>query len=207
MHKNTKNHFLQVFQSKDGKWTCIQQRSPTLKGKRQEFIDNIIQFASKFKQVVILTSMDASRRLDSQINGPPFRVLGDESDEYVVKSKALGIPVLEKIETDEKEEHHKLHLPGSGLARQLYEQLKDQVTTTLLIMFALEGGKNIGAYIYAHVLNLTNYYDKIDNVQDSIEFANYVNTLLTIQTDIKGWTPPKSWEFLFGTPFNAELYQ
>jgi hypothetical protein len=49
----------------------------------------------------------------------------------------------------------------------------------------------------------------IDNVQDSIEYANFVNTLLKIEIDgqLTGWTPPKSWEFLFGTPFNAELYQ
>lgn len=149
------------------------------------------QFATQFARIVILTSMDASRRLDSQINGPPFRVLGQEGSEYVAKSAALGIPVLEHIEHEEEKQEEKkkkeLHLPGSGLARQLYEELKDKkVETTLLIMFALEG----------------------DNVQDSIEFANYVNTLLKIQTEeLKSWTPPKSWEFLFGTPFNAELYQ
>lgn len=122
-----------VYQSKDHQWTCVQQRSPTLKGKKQEFINEIATFASQFKQVVLLTSMDATRRLDSQINGPPFRVWGN--GEYKEKAVALSVPILET--TDDK-----LELPGSGLARHLYEQLETKVPVTLLIMFALEGGKN-----------------------------------------------------------------
>ncbi|KAI9245422.1 PAC2 family-domain-containing protein [Helicostylum pulchrum] len=165
---------LEVYQSKDHQWTCVQQRSPTLKGKKQEFINEIATFTSQFKQVVLLTSMDATRRLDSQINGPPFRVWGN--GEYKEKAVALSVPILET--TDDK-----LELPGSGLARHLYEQLETKVPVTLLIMFALEG----------------------DNVQDSIEYGNFINTLLNLQ--LTGWTPPKSWEFLFGTPFNADLYQ
>jgi hypothetical protein len=136
----------------------IQQRSPTIKGKRQEFIDHILSFASQFSQVVILTSMDASRRLDSQINGPPFRVLGE--GEYTVRSVTLGIPVLENIELEASQEgdkEHKLHLPGSGLARQLYEQLQDKVPTTLLIMFALEGG-NIYLYLRGNGIQSTNCF-------------------------------------------------
>lgn len=175
MQKRLKKPFI-VFQSKDHKWTCIQQRSPTLKGKRQEFIDDMNKFAAQFSKVILLTSMDASRRLDCQINGPPFRVLG--KGEYVDRSVATGVPVLE-------EDNDKLELPGSGLASQLYKSISASVETTMVIMFALEG----------------------DNVQDSIEYANFVNTLLTINTELTGWTPPKSWEFLFGTPFNAELYQ
>lgn len=172
---------LEVFQSKDKKWACVQQRSPTLKGKRKQFIDNMTQFASQFRQVVILTSMDASRRLDSQINGPPFRVFG--KSEYIERSKTLGVP---ELESNEDESDDKLNLPGSGLTRHLYAKLETLVPTTVLVMFALEG----------------------DNVQDSIEYANFLNTLLQIQLEgLSGWTPPKSWEFLFGTPFNADLYQ
>ncbi|KAI9366676.1 PAC2 family-domain-containing protein [Pilaira anomala] len=169
---------LEVYQSKDHQWTVVQQRSPTLKGKRQEFIKEMTTFASQFKQVVLITSMDATRRLDSQINGPPFRVWGN--GESKDKAISLGVHLLEKNENDQED---KLELPGSGLARHLYEALNTKVPTTLLIMFALEG----------------------DNVQDSIEYGNFINTLLNLQ--LTGWTPPKSWEFLFGTPFNADLYQ
>lgn len=118
-----------VFQSKDRRWTCIQQRSPTIKEKRKSYVDHITAFASQFDQVIVLTSMDASRRLDSQINSVPFRVLG--SGDYVNRSKALGIPILE-------ESSERIHLPGSGLSRHVYKQLEDKAT--VLIMFALEGG-------------------------------------------------------------------
>ncbi|OBZ81932.1 Proteasome assembly chaperone 2 [Choanephora cucurbitarum] len=163
---------MEVFQSKDHQWTYVQQRSPTIKGKRQAFLDQLVQFASQFSQVIIVTSMDASRRLDSQIRGGPFRVFGDKS---VVDQ--LGIPVLENMLNED--------LPAAGLARHLYQQLSSSLPTSLLVMFALEG----------------------DNVQDSIEYAHLINTVFKLQTDISSWTPPKSWEFLFGTPFNAELYQ
>ncbi|GAN11470.1 proteasome assembly chaperone 2-like [Mucor ambiguus] len=179
---------IEVYQSKDQRWTCIQQRSPTIKGRRQEYLDNMTRFAAQFQQVVLLTSMDASRRLDSQIRGEPFRVYGEHG--LVMRAVTMGIPVLENFELessqDSDNEHH-VHLPGSGLAKHLYQQLDQKdVETTLLLMFALEG----------------------DNVQDGIEFARFINTLLKIQTTgLSQWSPPKSWKFLFGTPYNAELYQ
>lgn len=70
------------------------------------------------------------------------------------------------------------------------------------------------------------YY--VDNVNDAVLFANMFNTLFQLRTDqgkngngkedsgtsyltgvafIGSWTPPPSWDFLFGTPFNQELYQ
>lgn len=130
---------LEVFQSKDKKWACIQQRSPTLKGKRQEFISDMTQFTSQFKAVVIVTTMDASRRLDCQINGPPFRVVGQS--QFVDKSVSLGVPVLEEMKFEEKDD--KLRLPGSGLTPYLYETLHSLIPTTVLVMFVLEGGKPI----------------------------------------------------------------
>jgi proteasome assembly chaperone 2 len=45
----------------------------------------------------------------------------------------------------------------------------------------------------------------VDNVQDSIDFGNYIHRVLELE-QITQFTPPKSWEFLFGTPFNADLY-
>ncbi len=182
-----------MYQSRDRQWTCIQQRSPTIKGKRKSYVDALVQFASHFDRVVLLTSMDASSRLDSQINSVPFRVLGQD----VARSIELGVPQLEQTE-------ERLYLPGSGLTRHVYEKLQDKAT--LFIMFALEGGKKERKRERERVMNMLMILILIDNVQDSIEFGNYINSVLEIQKDLKQWTPPKSWEFLFGTPFNADLY-
>ncbi|KAI9276563.1 PAC2 family-domain-containing protein [Sporodiniella umbellata] len=162
---------IEVYQSSCRRWTCVQQRAPTAKGRRKGYVEDMVQFASQFQHVYLLTSVDASSRLDSQINSIPFRVLG----KHTQRSLDLGVPLLE-TPADQK-----LHLPGAGLTSLIYEKLFDKAT--LFLMFALEG----------------------DNVQDSIEFGNYVNTALDIHT-LQQWTPPKSWEFLFGSPFNPDLY-
>ena len=70
----------------------------------------------------------------------------------------------------------------------------------------------------------------VDNVNDAVLFANTFNTLFQLREDqgengngrerniwdkviadsslfIGSWTPPPSWDFLFGTPFSQELYQ
>lgn len=142
-----------MFQTKDGKWTIVQQRSPTIKGKREEYLENVNRFASQFPRVIVYTSMDASRRMDSQIQGEPFRVYGEGP--LLMRAVTLGIPVLENIELedgqDTENDKSKVHLPGSGLARHIYEKLSDHVDATLVIMFALEGGKkkiDEHAYIY-----------------------------------------------------------
>jgi proteasome assembly chaperone 2 len=99
-------------------------------------------FGALFQQVVLLTSMDASRRLDSQIQGEPFRVYGEHH--LIMRAVTMGIPVLENFELEKcqnSDDEHHVHLPGSGLAKHLYQQLDQKnIDTTLLLMFALEGG-------------------------------------------------------------------
>ncbi|KAI9028110.1 PAC2 family-domain-containing protein [Phycomyces nitens] len=181
---------IEVFQSQDHKWTIIQQRAPAEKGKKQQFLENIQEFvkAHKFSQVVLLTSIDASRRIDAQINSVPFRVLGTGKSALSETAISIGVPQLEHVDPNESETEIP-SLPGSGLTRQLFRRFKqDGIPATILAMFALEG----------------------DNVSDSIAFVNFVNTLLGLKSNkdaSAAWTPPKSWEYLFGTPFNAELYQ
>lgn len=97
-----------------------------------------------FAQVVLLTSADAGRRVDAQIQSTPFRVFGQT--ELADKAVATGVPVLEKIGEDEQDKYSVPEIPGAGLARPLYDALQGRnIATTLFIMFALEGGKyNVG---------------------------------------------------------------
>ncbi|KAI8082974.1 PAC2 family-domain-containing protein [Halteromyces radiatus] len=190
---------IEVYQSKDRRWTVIQQRSPTLKGKKQSLISTLITFIASagFSQVVILTSLDAARRLDSQISGIPFRVVGDVNTVQDIY-QTIQVPNLEMPPTEQQQKEDidmtstLPPMPGAGIARSLYQQLQEKKTKVIMFcMFVLEG----------------------DNVQDSVELANLLNTYYHIKskdTDINNsgaWTPPKSWECLFGTPFNAEIYQ
>ncbi|KAG0172469.1 Proteasome assembly chaperone 2 [Apophysomyces sp. BC1034] len=138
---------VEVFQSEDRRWTVIQQRAPTFKGKRSQLVDNFAAFVEKyeFSRVILLTSMDATRRLDVQINSTPFRVLSTYTTNAVAeRARELGIPYFEKVEgasehTDENKDVPEL--PGAGIARSLLVRLtRSKVPTTLFLIFALEGG-------------------------------------------------------------------
>ncbi|KAI9276683.1 PAC2 family-domain-containing protein [Phascolomyces articulosus] len=162
---------VEVFQTKDQKWTIIQQRAPTFKGTRRQYIRDLVAFVQKYRfaRVIVLTSADASLRTDSQITSTtPFRCLG---------SPVNGIPELENEEL----------LRGTGIGKSLYKALTEaQVATSMIVMFALEG----------------------DNVSDSYHLADVFNTATEIHSSNEGpWTPPKSWDYLFGTPVNSDLYQ
>ncbi|KAI9300367.1 PAC2 family-domain-containing protein [Cunninghamella echinulata] len=181
---------IEVYQSKDQQLTVIQQRSPTLKGKKQDLITTLTEFIqqAQFSKVTLLTSLDAARRIDSQISSNPFRVIGDTTIVSDIYQKC-NIPVLEtRKEKDDDDTTLPSSLPGGGMTRSLYLSLKEKnINVVIFSIFVLEG----------------------DNIQDSIAFANTLNGYygLNKKDDKNGtWIAPKSWEFLFGTPINSELY-
>lgn len=53
----------------------LQIHSGLIKGQREAFLNDLVEWIKekKFAKVVILTSSDSEERLDSQIQGTPFR--------------------------------------------------------------------------------------------------------------------------------------
>jgi hypothetical protein len=49
----------------------MQQRAPLFKGKRNQFVELLVNFieTEKFKEAICLTSLNAYERLDSQLTG------------------------------------------------------------------------------------------------------------------------------------------
>ncbi|KAG0331835.1 hypothetical protein BG004_001485 [Podila humilis] len=108
---------VEVFQSKDGKWTLIQQRSPTIAHRSGHYVENLVKFIqdSQFDQVVLLTSADGARRTDQQLrSGHPVRFVGSTSSSSSSSSSngselqnfvehQLGIQPLERIPATEQE--------------------------------------------------------------------------------------------------------
>jgi len=189
---------LEVYQTKNRQFTFVQQRTPLYKGKRDIFVSNIDAFitAAGFSKTLIITSTDASRRVDVQITGVPFRLLAPDGSFVAERAAEMNLPMFEKLpeETDHvpdtaKEDDDIPTIHGSGIARKIYGRLRSKHEVAMLIMFALEG----------------------DNLQDTIQYANCLDSLLHIvdaTPDSKfAWAPPASWQGLFGAPFNPELYQ
>ncbi|KAI8065504.1 PAC2 family-domain-containing protein [Gongronella butleri] len=183
---------IEVYQSGDHRLTVVQQRAPTLPGRKKELVAALAAFivSGQFEHVTLVASLDAARRVDAQISSVPFRVLGPQDIVKEIHAR-IGVPEMEPDQATSEEPSMSLlpSMPGGGMTRALYQQLTEASTVevTLFSMFVLEG----------------------DNVQDSVAFANVLNSYYTLlpQDGSSSWTPPKSWEYLFGTPYNKELYQ
>ncbi|KAG0353995.1 PAC2 family-domain-containing protein [Gamsiella multidivaricata] len=121
---------VEVFQSKDGKWTLIQQRSPTVRHRSHFYADNLVQFIkdAEFDQVVLLASADGARRVDIQLrSSTPVRYISSPAVPKTLLEtiQGLGLEQLENVATTEDErrealirrqEHFLTHDPSSAAA-------------------------------------------------------------------------------------------
>ncbi|CAO3574582.1 unnamed protein product [Mortierella alpina] len=99
---------VEVFQTKDGKWTLVQQRSPTVPHRSHCYADNLVQFIreSEFDQVVLLASADGARKIDSQLrSSTPIRYISSPllSKTVIDTLTGLGLDPLERVATTEDE--------------------------------------------------------------------------------------------------------
>ncbi|KAF9987731.1 Proteasome assembly chaperone 2 [Mortierella antarctica] len=99
---------VEVFQTKDGKWTLVQQRSPTVPHRSHFYADNLVQFIreSEFDQVVLLASADGARKIDAQLrSSTPIRYISSPllSKTLVDTMTGLGLDPLERVATTEDE--------------------------------------------------------------------------------------------------------
>ncbi|CAG8512491.1 13764_t:CDS:2 [Acaulospora morrowiae] len=196
---------VEVYQSSDNEWTVIQQRAPVIKKKWRIFAQNLLTFIkeSRFSKVILLSSADATRRMDFQLTGIPLRFLMTSSlpDNFSEKAVDLGLKVMEKIPKDrfeslneylgkKQDEADLPSIPGGGISKHLFfECQKEKIPLLMIICFAIEG----------------------DNTQDAFLLADYTNALLGLiphqDTLTKCWKMPSSWAGLFGTPYDQSLYQ
>ncbi|KAI8349869.1 PAC2 family-domain-containing protein [Mortierella sp. GBAus27b] len=179
---------VEVFQSKDGKWTVIQQRSPTVRHRSHHYVDNLVQFIKDagFGLVVVLASADGARRIDIQLrSSSPVRYVSSPalSKELLETIKGLGIEQLENVP----------RIPNGGIARRLHSLSQEQEIPILsIVKFAMEG----------------------DNAPDAIFLANVLNTIFKVYVPNQqqaaqgeGWKFPKSWDSLYGNTFHQDMYQ
>ncbi|KAK5820699.1 PAC2 family-domain-containing protein [Linnemannia elongata] len=179
---------VEVFQSKDGKWTLIQQRSPTVSHRSHHYADNLVRFIqdSEFDQVVLLASADGARRIDIQLrSGNPDIQLDDPSLTSSSSTTTTSAQkTLEKVP----------RIPNGGFARRLHSLCQESgIAILTVVAFAMEG----------------------DNAPDAIFLANVLNAILRVHNpteqqvrDGEGeWKVPKSWDSLYGNSHHQDMYQ
>jgi hypothetical protein len=154
-----------VYQS--GGFTFAQLRSSVVKGRGRDFSIQLAKWieSSKFKRVVLLTSADAARRIDSQLNSDSkLRYLSTSGssgieDTLVKKMSELNL-LFQELEPFVSEEIMNTTLPpfppGTGLTRYIYNELNIRKVDVLsLVWFAYEGGsRTTFSYLNSSVFSL-----------------------------------------------------
>jgi len=203
----------EVYESTERKVVLVQQRVPIIRYRKYDFRRKMMAWIrrNKFGKVVILSSCNASSRIDAQLEGSSLRYICTPAvDESIVNhlSKKLNWQQLERrvslptpsalqLQTEfNGVVPTEIHIPGGGLTKKMFlECTKEDIPLVVLMMFCSEG----------------------DNIQDSLAMAAYLNEWLKIVqlADIregndsvrwKAWKVPPSWTLLFGKRAPVKIY-
>ncbi|TFK44426.1 PAC2 family-domain-containing protein [Crucibulum laeve] len=176
----------------------IQQRSPVLKSRKQDFVGVLLDFIKSFgfAGVLFLSGVDLSNRTDSQMLTPTYHIVPQNSptlessplkDLLALPIPLYTSPVLQKPQDGVEQNAPVPFIPGGGLTRRILSSLPEDwpIPTAALLQFVLEGDNRADANLLAAVTA------KVIG-QDSL---------------VKQWKQPSSWkEGLFGAPHDQTLY-
>ncbi|KIK67171.1 hypothetical protein GYMLUDRAFT_854594 [Collybiopsis luxurians FD-317 M1] len=172
----------------------MQQRSPTLKARKQDFLNDFFEFVEElgFGSVLILSGVDLSNRLDEQMLTPTYQLQPNESPLSSTPLHRLTVfpipkyasPVPQKLDSDDEPQIP--FIPGGGITRRMLSSLPKEwnIPISALLRFALDG----------------------DNRTDAYSLASIVAQVVGIDLESVIWKQPESWAGLFGTPHDQSLY-
>mmetsp|Transcript_35826 Transcript_35826/g.59734 ORF Transcript_35826/g.59734 Transcript_35826/m.59734 type:complete len:265 (-) Transcript_35826:1480-2274(-) len=170
---------IEVFQDRAQRLTVLQQRAPPRKGRNGVFATALIKWisANKFLNVIVLSSIDASRRIDTQLFGRQLRyVLTASAATPSISNKMHSLNVLplerfidgevspatnDELKPDEENEL----LRKGGFSRSLYDAAAEsKIPLVLLTAFVTEGNNIPEATDIAECLaSLLNFDKAISN--------------------------------------------
>jgi len=191
---------LELYGNQDIDVVVIQQRSPALKNRKDEFVQDVLTFIqhSKFAAVLFLSGVDMSNRTDDQMLTPTYHIHPPNTPSWdstlLSRLSQLQIPTYTSpvsqrpfAGASRENETGIPFIPGGGLTRRFLSSLPQpwSTPTTSLLQFVLEG----------------------DNREDAKLMANVVAKILHLDSKISAWRQPRSWDRgLFGTPQDQTLY-
>lgn len=188
---------LDVYESIENKTVIVQQRASLIKSRIRKFVDQLVEWINccNFKQLLILTSVFAHERRDSQLVGPQTRFLISPSVQskignYLVTQ--LGWTPLEKRTSDNSCDTSDIFIPGSGIAKRLYLKcISAGIDVLVLLIFCAEGDNTLDALSLA---SYTNFYTNWIPQKDAADVSRL-------------WIIPPSWQLLFGYNADQTLFQ
>jgi len=179
----------------------IQQRSPIMKSRKEEFTESLLGFiqSSGFSACVFLSGVDMSNRTDTQMLTPTYYIHPPNTPPLASSplSSISQLPIpeytspLQHLQSN-KDEGSVPFIPGGGLTRRFLSSILRPKTTKAwaiptvsLLQFVVEG----------------------DNRADANLLAAVVAKVLAADTLISEWKQPISWiQGLFGTVHDQSLY-
>ncbi|XP_059091786.1 proteasome assembly chaperone 2-like [Tigriopus californicus] len=180
----------QVHVNEKSKVAFVQLRSDIAKGREREFVDDFMDWfkRSEFGDLVILSSLDAVERGESQLSGSQFRYLTTNPKGSLAKEFGLKEDWL-TLEKRPGEQEPRLY--GSGLAKQLLQNLSqdDAVEAVFLFVFCTEGDN----------LNIATYLTDI--------FNQWKGSIPCEESTRKPkFRFPSTWQHLYGNPIQSNIY-
>ncbi|KIL62525.1 hypothetical protein M378DRAFT_165538 [Amanita muscaria Koide BX008] len=188
----------ELFTNDNVNLAVIQQRSPVLKARKQEFVDSLFEYikTSGASAVLFLSGVDVSNRTDSQMLTPTYQIQSGGTpllaSSPLRNLNSLPIPTYttpiaqQPLAGDGKPPLIPF-IPGGGLTRRILSSLPQgwQIPTAAILQFVLEG----------------------DNRADAQLLAAVVAKVLDSDSAITEWKHPTGWQQgLFGTPQEQTLY-
>ncbi|ESK96624.1 proteasome assembly chaperone 2 [Moniliophthora roreri MCA 2997] len=170
----------------------LQQRSPPLRNKKQEFIDQVFAFVEQagIAGVLFLSGVDPSNRTDDQMYTPVYQLQVNKGINLGPLSRLSNLPIptyTSPVLLKPEDQLDIPFIPGGGLSRRFLSSIPKNWTIPVssLLMFAMDG----------------------DNRADAHLLASVVVKVLGLETSVQGWKQPNSWQQgLFGTPHDQVLY-
>ncbi|KAJ7383995.1 Proteasome assembly chaperone 2 [Desmophyllum pertusum] len=196
------NVSVEVYKNDDLKFVVVQQRAPLVKGCQTEYCRKLVTWikSCNFKQVILVSSISATERVDSQIGGSPLRyVVTPAAKNLLPLFDGLSWKTLEKrpkfphATEESSNENRDLFLPGGGFTKKLYEACcRDDIPLAVLLTFCCEG----------------------DNISDAVNLFLYINDWLKMvpRTEVEAkvlgkassFVFPASWCSMFGSPVHPD---
>jgi len=210
---------IEVFFSEKHELTIIQQRAPVIQGKSNIFTTNLIEWIREnhFKRVLLLSSADSSHRIDTQITDNTqlrYTAISTKNLDKILLERLTSLQFKELENGTQSHDQMEIEVSQSLSKMQIGQQPEVSIADPTL--FLRRAGithrffricKNICNNMNA--LALIIFCSEGENIPEAVTIANATNALLQLLPVTNNnlvWIPPKSWEFIRGSAYDAALY-
>jgi proteasome assembly chaperone 2 len=212
---------MEVYYRKGGEgeksMTIVQQRSPVAKGQNKRLSKLILEFAQQqgFESIILLLSSDATRRVDSQLNGIQIRYISEEKSSLDPSS-----PGYSSNDAAKQLIHRLNELSIPSLESDTIEvTLKQGTFASSLLSQSSQNSSSQSSSSSSHVacnppiVILTHFVHEGYNFPEALSLASSLCQLLKITlptssipsldgttTSQVAWVLPSSWRFAIRSP-------